>query len=230
MFGLACVAVALALTVAASPVIAGPVLNDPETWSGGLNGWESETGKASLDAASGYLEITFGPQLFGGPPQYEEDTIHTHSADETGNFQIADLAVRFSFFAEDVLPLNSAVYLHQSGAPADEHWAYAFANTGVGSWQNQAVSFNYSANWVGPGGAAAFWTALANVDWIGINIARRLDKIQQDYRLDNWEYGIDSNLYSIPEPGTYCMLASALLSVAFTFRKRLGGKDACPTK
>ena len=204
--------VTVVITAIASHGLAGPVLNTPETWDSGLAGWTNTTGNAALSNPSNYLRITFSSQ--GGAPTFEEDTISTSGIDFTGNYQTnPTLALRFSFYAEDVLPLSSVLYLHS--AVSTSRWEYVFANTVVGSWTTHTMEFIYGPGWSGPGGAAEFQSDLSNIDWIGINIARKLDTIQQVYGIDDWEY------FLIPEPGTVCVLASAFLSLAFTFRKRL---------
>lgn len=197
-------------------VHAGPVLDTPETWDSGLAGWTNTTGFATMSNPSNYLRITFGSQ--SGEPVYEEDTIFSSGADFTGNYQTSPLpmAVTFSFYVEDVLPLSTVLYLHSP--TNDNRWEYALTNLVVDSWIEQEVIFSYSAGWSGPGGASEFWSDLADIDWIGINIARKLDTIQQVYGIDNWMF------FVIPEPGTVCMLASAFISLAFTFRKRLRGQ------
>ncbi len=196
----------------------GPVLETPETWDSGLGGWTNAppegTGTATLSNPDAYLRISFAAQ--SGAPQYEEDTIYTKAPSETGAFQayLPELRLSFSFYAEDVLPLSSVLYMH--AADSGNIWEYAFANTVVGEWTQHVVSFDYDTGWVGPGDATTFWTDLANIDWIGINIVRQLNVIQQDYGLDDW-------VYFVPEPGVISMLATVVVSLAFTLRKRFVG-------
>ena len=195
---------------------AGPVLNDPETWDSGLSGWVNTTEDAALSNPDGYLRIAFGQQ--SGVPEFEEDTIFTQDPDRTGDFQINYLNLRFSFYAEDLLPVSSVLYLHAAGEPDTTYWQYSFSNTEVGAWTEHNISFVYSEGWTwsaGAGDANQFWNDLANIDWIGVNIARGLDTREQAYGLDNWEYYI-----VIPEPGNIFILVSAVLSLVFTYRKR----------
>lgn len=198
------------------PAYGGPILYDPETWDSGTSGWTNEapegTGDASLSNPDGYLKITFPSQA--GEPEYEEDTIYTKQAGETGNFaQFGNnLILSFRFYAEDVLPLSTVLYLHSSSS--GNIWEYAFANTAVGVWTRHEIAFIYDKGWAGPGGAGTFRNDLSTIDWIGINIARKLDTIQQDYGLDDW-------VYFIPEPGAMCMLASTFVSLMFALRKKL---------
>lgn len=196
------------------PAYGGPVLYDPETWDSGTSGWTNEapegTGDATLSNPDNYLKITFAAQ--SGEPEYEEDTIYTKQADEIGYMRKNGLILSFRFYAEDVLPLSTVLYMHSSSS--GNIWEYAFANTAAGVWQRHEIFFIYDSGWAGPGGAGTFWNDLGTIDWIGINIARKLETIQQDYGLDDW-------VYFIPEPGAMCMLASTFVSLMFALRKKL---------
>ncbi len=198
------------------PAYGGPVLYDPETWDSGTSGWTNAapegTGDATLSNPDNYLKITFAAQ--SGEPEYEEDTIYTKQADEVGSFRKygQNLTLSFRFYAADVLPLSSVLYMHSSSS--GNVWEYAFANTAVGVWQRHEIAFIYDRGWAGPGGAGTFLNDLSTIDWIGINIARKLDTIQQNYGLDDW-------VYFIPEPGAMCMLASTFVSLMFALRKKL---------
>lgn len=203
----------------------GIVLNDPEMWSiaGDLEGWTNAppTNPAPVDTTlsnpSNYLRITFDDQG-AGPPSEEDDIIYTAGDDYTGSYQIGQLlGVTFDFLAEDMLPWAAALYLHSTVSTGI--WEYSFLDMlTAGSWSDVSIPFDYDAGWIGkPGGQSQFWSDLAYIDWIGVDIARAWDTSLQDYGIDNWEY-------YIPEPGSTCVLASALISLAFTFRKRLRGK------
>jgi hypothetical protein len=213
---------AVIIAAAAQWVGAGIILNSPETWSTTplLDGWTNApiNGVGSgnpnrLSNPANYLRITFSQQ--GGAPSYEDDVIYTTNANYTGSYlghtSASNLAVQFRFYAEDVLPGLSEVYLHNANG---DIWEYAFSGT-VGSWIQQNIAFNYSAGWVGPGGASQFWSDLANIDWIGVYIVRNIDTIQQDYGIDDWQY-----YEVIPEPGVFSILAASFLSCAIALRKR----------
>jgi len=213
--------------LSSSPVVAGPVLSDPELWdAGNLAGWTntpptgtgnsalSNPGSGGVIGDDGYLRISFGSQ--SGQPQYQEETIYTTNPDETENFQIAGLELHFYFYAEDVQPLSTIVYMHSDVSTS--RWELAFTQTSTNTWSEFTVLFDYDAGWLGLGGAGQFWNDLADIDWIGINLARKLDTAPQDYGLDYWYY-VQSGM--IPEPGSVLMLASVLLSLAATFRKNL---------
>lgn len=213
-------AVAVLVVLSCPCAMAGPVINDPVTWGpgSGLSGWTNAvtigSEEATLSNPGTYLNIGFGQQV--GEPQFEQDTVYTVDPDETGNFTGVNL--RFSMYAEDILPLSSVVYMHSANTPGG-YWQYEFANTGVGAWVQHEIGFVYSGDWVwsaGAGSEVQFWSDLAQVDWIGVNIARNLDTMAQDYRLDDWEY-----YYSVPEPGAVYVLVSSLLSMGLVFRKRL---------
>ena len=198
------------------------VVNDPELWTSGTAGWTNTTGDATLSnpgtggagPGEGYLRITFGEL---GMPSYEEDTIYTDQEGDVGDYRIF-LELRFSFYAEDTAPLSAVLYFHST--MSDSIWEFAFGDDIiVGTWTDFAIMLDYDEGWAGPGDADDFEADLANIDWIGINIARNPDVGQQDYGLDNWEY-------YIPEPGTMSALAAAFLSLAVVFRKRVRGDRA----
>ncbi len=213
---------ALAATVI--PSQAGIVLGSTETWSAApsLAGWDnvppigtfnatlSNPGAGGAGPGEGYLRITFSDQG-GGPPAYEEDTAYADGSGYTGSYWDAT-HIKFSFYAEDVLPLSSVLYLH--GAVSGNTWEFAFNNTMAGVWQEHAIPLNYESGWSGPGDAADFLNDLANVEWIGVNVARALNTMQQDFGIDNWGY------YYIPEPGSIYLLASALLALGTALRRK----------
>lgn len=199
------------------------VLDTPETWTGaGAGNWENTTGLGAFTPANpggadhtGYLAIQFGLQ--GGAPAYEEDTIK-NATDYNGSYGYTNgypLALRFDFYAEDTLPLSSVLYVHSSSSNVT--WEYAFTSPGLG-WQTIEIPFEYSVSWVGPS-AGAFSNDLGNVDWIGINIARKLDTIQQDYGIDDWEY------YAlVPEPASIMTGTMAVLTLGLTYGRRFRKK------
>lgn len=220
VYGLSCLALML---FAATSALAGPVLDDPEGWTNApsLEGWSTtgtvatadNPGTGGVDGGSdGYFQITFAAQ--GGFPDYEEDTIYTDGADYTGNYQNPMYLVTFSFLASNEIPLSSVLYFHS--AVSTSRWEYAFSNTVVGSWVEHEIRLDYDYGWAGPGGSSMFWNDLANIDWIGINVARKLDTVAQIYGLDNWQLTT-----VIPEPSAICILVASFLSLAVTFRKRL---------
>lgn len=203
---------------------AGPILNSPETWSSppSLAGWTNAaptgTELATLSVpGGGYLQITFGSQ---GVPAPELDTIYVNTANYTGNYQITQLALRFSFYAASTLPDSALLYMHS--AVSTTIWNYAFTSmiTGTGVWTQVSVPFDYSAGgWSGwSTDPNDFLADLLSIDRIGISLARDFPNTsQQVYGLDNWEY------YAIPEPGVVGMLSSVLLALGLTLRKRAAG-------
>ena len=101
---------------------------------------QDPTDDAELRNTEGYLQIVFDDQG-GGPPSYEEDTIFTSHADETGNFRTnilgngLGIGLSFSFYASNSLPLSTVVYFHSAGEPSTNYWQYAFDYDSLGSWQ-----------------------------------------------------------------------------------------------
>ncbi|MDP6631392.1 MAG: hypothetical protein QGH29_10525 [Kiritimatiellia bacterium] len=82
-----------------------------------------------------------------------------------------------------------------------------------GGWNDISVSMA-DAGWVNIlGGEADLETTLLNVDDMGIMLTYE--------GVANQEYGIDNYRMHYPEPGTYAVLAFALLSLGVTFRGKL---------
>ena len=214
--------VMLSVVALATTSLAGPVLYTPETWTNGLSGWANDPvgypGDGTVANPSEFLALTFGAQPVGPPPSYEEDTLYTTGAAWTGDFQnVSSLGVRFDFYAEDIAPGSVVLFMHS--AVSDSLWQYALSGFSVGVLSTQTVGFSYDYGgqaWAGPVGTDStdFWDDLANIDWIGVNIARSLNTMEQTYRIDNWQYVI------VPEPGSICVIATALLSLAFTLKRR----------
>ncbi len=208
---------------------ASPTLNIPQTWTGtSLNGWTNSAGEVVQDnpgtggntggGSDGYMRILFPDQ--GGFPQAQEDTVYSAEVADSGDYQqyYAALQISFDFLAQNYAPASPALYF-QSSVGGSDIWMHSFdyAAASVGSWEEFVVSFNYNpSTWVSQGGgdATAFYNALSAVDWVGINLSRNLDDSGDQY------YGIDNWRYSVPEPGSMCMLGVALGSLAVTLRKR----------
>lgn len=196
---------------------AGPVLGSPLDWTGTFHGWTNAapTGDeiaTMANPAGNYLRVEFP---FNLAPQI--DTFYTSDPGIIGDGDFAsagsDLQLTFSFFAEDVVPVSSLVYLHStSGNPV---WTYSFTPTGVG-WDTYQLVFDYDSGWAGGTGSGVdFVNDLATIDWIGLNITTP-GGAAADYGVDDW--GFTSY---IPEPGNVCMMLTALLSLAWPHRKRL---------
>jgi hypothetical protein len=207
------------IALCAGMVHAGPLLNTPETWDSppAQEGWDNDapdgvgTGDGTISASGGWLQIVFAEQV--GEPTYEEDTMYANGADYIGNYTTSTpLAVRFQFYASDILPGDVALYVHSSDG-GGALWEYALTVGSVGQWIDIAVPLYYTSDWVGPGGSADFLVDMASVDWIGVNIARStLDLGEQEYRIDNWEY-------FVPEPGTIWALVAAFFSLSIAARQ-----------
>lgn len=212
------------LLTSAVSAVAGVVLGNPQTWDAGdtHDAWKNTPpGGASVATLttpavggvgnSGYLRIAI--PAVGAPLVPADDTAWTDQGVDIGNYQ--GISVAFSFYAEDMLPLSSVVYLHS--AVSDNTWQYGFANSQVGVWETQLVGFDYDYGngWSGWGNASDFWNDLANVDWIGVNVQT----------IGAHAYGIDNWVYCVPEPGAVYLLLAALLSLACAIRHRAG---LCP--
>ena len=209
---------------------AGIVLDDPEMWtnSPALEGWTNAFGTGSITnpgtggadgASDGYLQITFTNPP-SGPPMPEQERIYTFESSCTGSYRQSFLAVSFDFLASNALPATASIQFHNP--ISDRTWGYAFEDQiTLGSWSPVYTLFDYDYGNTWSGGTESqFWDDLANVDWIGVRILQTQSATPNVYGIDNWQYFL-----FIPEPGSTCMLGSALLSLAVTLRRKKKKKE-----
>ena len=102
-------------------------------------------------------------------------------------------------------------------------WTYdvvLFGDAGATGWSTYAFSMDSSGTGWGHSGGAGTWAAdLAQVDVLGFIVTYDPDAGPQLLGLDN--FILDDEPLGVPEPGTYVMLGSALISLGITFRRRL---------
>lgn len=216
-------------TLLVSGAAAVPTLDTPETWSnaGNEEGWVEETVDgigSSISQTSGFnsedaLVVTFAAQGFPGA---ESSRIAAGAGASSGVFvgdysdMSVDTSIRFQLYAEDAQPSDLAVYFESDQSGSVRRWMLSFSSSlpAVGVWTTFAALLQHSAGWDAPGspGSAAFTADLADVDEMGIYIARGGSTAQQDFGLDDFEL-------IIPEPHTWALLGVALVSVAHTFRR-----------
>jgi len=202
-----------------SNALYGVQLGSQQTWSSApsVEGWQNTTGYGALSNPGGggagpglgYLRITFGAQ--GGTPVPQDDTIFASGPDYNGSYQIDNLTLTLSFYVQDVPALSTILYLHS--LVSGNTWEYAFSQSSLGVWADHTIPFAYGAGWTGPGNATDYWNDLANVEWVGVNVGRSLDTMQQVYGVDNWQC-------QVPEPGTLGLMISGLIPLAAGFRAR----------
>lgn len=90
---------------------------------------------------------------------------------------------------------------------------------GATGWRTYGVNLDGGAQWGHTGAAGTWGVDLASVDTLGFVITYDPDAGTQLLALDNLI--LDDGPLPVPEPGTYVMLGSALLSMGITFRRRL---------
>ncbi|GEM_PF-6292140 len=172
--------------------------NVPETFDGGIAGWEvaSSSGTVSIDwqtnavagGAGAFLEITL---TYGLPPAPLDPTISNAPsfADDYTRFG-KDLELRFDFYAadEEVASFPSLVLETGSG----QSWTHSFATNGmpVGSWLSYVIPIpSNGAGWTKSGGAEDFWTAITNVASLGLNMeGHAFAGGTQKFGIDNIEF------------------------------------------
>jgi len=157
----------------------------------------------------------------GGVPFDVE--VSSTDANITGNWAALGVqSVRLDFYAS--LP-GGSMQLYFVNTGTGNTWFYDFAinevTTGWRSYGANLVWQNTARGWYTEGGAgeAAFLADIASVDEVGVLITYDDDNVNQIYGLDN--FTLDDDPMAIPEPGTYVMLGSALMSLGITFRRRL---------
>lgn len=207
----------LARHAAASIIVA------QETWNdGSTGGWTSNTDWASLTnpvptGNDGYLRIhlkTIDPEEPGAEWYGLAQT--PASSFFAGNWQ--GKWAEFDFFAEDVVP--DYVQIRWKSSTNSEVWrstVFDSQKTGLstGVWTHMAgPAFSSATDWnYGSGTQEQFINDLAAIDWIGVYIWRNTGAAQN--------YGLDDFRLMVPEPGETLMLGAALISAAFSLRRRL---------
>lgn len=104
------------------------------------------------------------------------------------------------------------------------YWRYTITVASlIDGWNPIYVSMYGVPGWVQTAGTASFEDALDSVDELGITLTYQ--------NWDGQEYAIDNFRLHYPEPGTYAVLAFALMSLGVTFRGKIrSGIDALRRK
>jgi hypothetical protein len=206
------------LALCASVLDATPVVS--ETWDtpGSLDGWiNNQPGSSSLSNQQGYLSI-YLPELTVPSPGL--DIIRTGPGSLSGfagNYPSEHaLYVTFDFFAQDYQPEGLALYF----ATDTDSWFLPLDLPSVGVWTDYRAFFDYSVGWIGEPGTdgSTFTNDLNSVAWIGVGIDRTYAGCTYP---PAQVYGLDDFQLETPEPGTYMMLASVLLSALTVFRRQI---------
>lgn len=202
-----------------------PTLYAPETFpvDGDTEGWTVSGDPGISEGTLGgeqALIITFSPQGF---PFYEDGVVMAGSGASGDRFRgdympyTPDVVAQFKFFAETVQPSGLALYMH--GLTSGRTWVYNLTLPAIGEWVQYGVPMGGLGAWqredLTPALAGDFLADLADVDWIGLFIARNPSTAEQNY-------GLDDVQLAVPEPQTICLLLAAFMSLAFTFRSKVG--------
>jgi hypothetical protein len=113
-------------------------------------------------------------------------------------------------------PSQLSIYLQTSD---NISWWYDVAAATQGDWTYYSVSFSdplwYDAYAIG---GSTFATSLAGgLDYAGIRVMYEPDLLAQDYGLRDYQFLDD---VPVPEPGTYMLLSTAVMSLGYTFARR----------
>jgi hypothetical protein len=192
------------------------------SWESGIGdtlGWTTQgdanpaTSPTTGGHPGGFLSINFDPSPL--MPQ----TGSVSGPGFAGNY--TDLTLQFDLlgYATSVQQL----YFVSSAPGAVSTWYLTLVNPPVQNqtWQTYNVSFQQQGSWY-TGDSASFFTALSQVDSIGLILNHGATASAMQYGLDNWQF----SQFFVPEPGVTAMAGIVLLSMAFwgrrVFRARRG--------
>lgn len=206
------------------------ILNSPaaiitqNTWSvsGSASGWtNSLTSFATVGEVGGALRMTGGDPA--GFPKldsvYDTDDLIGNYLAFGANTSVVQ-AIRFKFSPTGgAFTTNSLQLYFVNGA--NDPWYYDITGLAAG-WNTYYANLDYGSGlWYTSDGSRQanlyFTNDLANVTQVGIVLHYPAVLTGQYYELDDFEL-LDA---PIPEPGTYAVLAFALLSLGITFRRQL---------
>lgn len=205
-----------------SPAQADVVLGQHD-WDTGGEGWESLYGWTSLvDPQSpggnpgGYLEVNFGATA---APEILQDEWYDIVKVDAGALFAGDWDnhrwIQFDFWAENVAA--GALQVQWQSETNSAIWAYSLTPSVAGAWTTYRAPLDDWSDWLYPGASEEqFLSDLASIDWVGLYIYRNTGADQN--------YGLDNFSLMVPEPGEIVMLAIALMTSAWSVRKKHAGK------
>lgn len=205
--------------------------------SGGLEGWTNKAfsggvafGDVSYQAAlAGHTALQITNAAGAG---VEEDFIYD-TDDLAGNKNYTDWggsgtnveSITFEFYANTggalEYPAGLSLYFLSGQGANDYLWYYTFTAASISAgWATLSADMTAGASgWWSPTRADGdFTTDLADVDEIGILLEYQPDYSDQVYGIDYFRLN-DAPIAVIPEPGTYVILAFALVSLSATLRR-----------
>ncbi|MBP7830402.1 MAG: PEP-CTERM sorting domain-containing protein [Kiritimatiellae bacterium] len=211
-----------------------------EDWDADAAGWSGRDGVATVSYAGGFgnpagsMSVTFAAQ---GVPAPEVDALRATAASSGGAFTgdyLTDLGGfygwTFSFYAATYLPSELQIRFAGSSGPTFLYNAWPQVG-GVGGWYTINVPGTYAGNWFG-GSEAAWNSALGNVSFVDIQIARSATGEEETYSVDNFQArdggGGDpgGGGSAIPEPTTGVLMLAALAGRGLMRRRRAGARSA----
>lgn len=160
-----------------------------------------------------------GVQLTGGTTAGLFDDLIFESA-QLGSVPSGGLitGVSFDFYmtAGSPVPSKLSIYFDTTDAYT---WYYDITPVS-GTWLSSTVSTS-AGGWYSPDGGTSFAASLApgTLNAAGIRVLYANNASAELYGLANYQlHGVGAG--AIPEPGTYMMLSTALMSLGFTFARR----------
>lgn len=200
-------------------------------WEGGAEGWNHRVSDGTPNTAltdpdvSGLGGGSDALRITGGNAGEPHGSYVYNSTSLAGNLDYNALGIvslQFDFYAASNTPAALELYFrHDSGGGSDTEWYFSISDLYTG-WHTYIVNFLTIDGWYnpdyGPGAQTDLLADLVDVDEIGLLLTYQPNVSGQIYGADNW-YAND--VYYIPEPETYAMLAFAFVSLAITFRKNL---------
>lgn len=216
-----------------------------ETWdaSGGTAGWDIDNdpdqtpaggGSGTLDNPSDWLRITGDTNPGGGVSDYIFADAAASGGSLAGNLNYSSAGlnvqgISFRFNNPSATPVAElVVYFHSD--TSDRTWIHPSLSILGGGWNAYGVNIGderiqWGGAWFTEGGdGQTEWAAdILDVDYIGVRITYLEGIPSQIYGLDDFQIEDVSYSNQIPEPETYAMLGFAILSLGFTFRRKLEG-------
>lgn len=193
-----------------------------EGWASDEAGWASSdqilgapSGIPTLNWNAGHVEFVLD---VGTPAGFIRTSTGASSA-FTGNLTTYtdQLSVSFDLLTSGATPSALALYFFSDNG--NHWWSYSLAHTAAplsGTYTYSVPVGIYSAGWIGFNGGTAgtYLSDLAQVNWIGVYIAKSGGD-------PTATFGVDNFTYSVPEPETVWMILAVVMSMAITFRGQL---------
>jgi hypothetical protein len=175
----------------------------------------------AYDSNPGGASIFNNAVEFSGPDTTAagvyDDLVRVTSGNLLTGFGPTYTSVAVWFYTDGAYaPSQLSIYLQTSD---NISWWYDVAAATQGDWTYYSVSFSdplwYDAYAIG---GSTFATSLAGgLDYAGIRVMYEPDLLAQDYGLRDYQFLDD---VPVPEPGTYMLLSTAVMSLGYTFARR----------